>query len=778
MLPEAVAVFVDDIATVLAYADIEKIKEELHREKGGDDPLMHFYETFLKEYDPKKRKARGVYYTPFPIVSFITRSVNIFLKEKFGKKYGFASDGVTILDPASGTLTFPANAISIAHDEIKKSAKAGTWTQVVKNHILKNFYAFELLMAPYIIGHLKISLLLEELGYKFENDEKFNLYLTNTLDFKEHTTSTLPGFPHALTEESEKALKIKKETPILVIMGNPPYSVSSANIIKEDSDYKKLYESYKENVRKQERNIQPLSDDYVKFIAFAHWKIKQAGQGIVGMITNNSYLDGLIHRDMRRKLAEDFDEIYILNLHGNLKCQEKTPEGGKDENVFDIQQGVNIILLIKSEGIKKEIKYVDFYGLREEKYKILETHDIEQINWQKLVPTEPDCYFILKDIKGKKLFDKFISVKDIFNIYNRCVVTSRDDFVIADKKHDLENKINMFLNPSLDDGTIKGGLNLKDGKSWKIANVRKKLISDGYKQELCMDYLYRPFDKRFIYYEDSLLERSRKKIMENMKNPNLAFLLMRQVYWNGPHSHFLITEAITDSRIFISNRGAADLFPLYLYKQKKGAIYSGQEKLDLPGIQHTLRTSSGREPNINQNFYNKLEEDLGRRVEPEDIFHYIYAILYSSIYRKKYNEFLKIDFPRIPFVKNSKIFDKLAKFGSELVDLHLLKSSKLDKILAKFPASDGCEVKSVKYDEKSQRIYINDIQYFKKVKPEIWNYYIGGYQILNKWLKDRVGRRLSNEDIEHYLKVISALHYTIELQKEIDEIYPEVEKNL
>lgn len=777
-LPEAVAVFVDDIATVLAYADIERIKGELHREKGGDDPLMHFYETFLKEYDPKKRKARGVYYTPFPVVSFITRSINNLLKEKFDKKYGFASDGVTILDPASGTLTFPANAVSLAHNEIKKSVKAGSWTQIVKNHILKNFYAFELLMAPYIVGHLKISLLLEELGYKFENDEKFNLYLTNTLDFKEYPTSNLPGFPHALTEESKKALKVKKETPILVIMGNPPYSVSSANIIKEDSDYKKLYESYKENVRKQERNIQPLSDDYIKFIAFAHWKIKQAGRGIVGMITNNSYLDGLIHRDMRRKLAEDFDEIYILNLHGNLKRQEKTPEGGKDENVFDIQQGVSIILMIKLEGIKKGIKYADLRGLREEKYEFLEAHDIRNIKLQDLELKEPNYYFVFKDMKGEKGYSRFIPLVSIFSEFSSGVKTHRDGFVLDNSKDKLERKLMMFSNKNLDDQTLVSAFDLKDTGTWKIRKAREEFTKNEIKDELFRKYSYRLFDTQWIYYDKNLIERSRDENIWKMDENNLALITSKQLS-TFPFKHGFVSQFAPDICLLsLQTKESAYVFPLYLHEEKHHVISSGQEKLDLARVQHTLRRDSDKEPNINQDFYNKLEKDLGKQVEPEEILHYIYAILYSNIYRKKYNEFLKIDFPRIPFVKNSKTFDKLAKLGEELVDLHLLKSPKLEKPLASFPKSDGCEVKYVKYDEKLERIYINDIQYFEKIAPETWNYYIGGYQVLNKWLKDRIGRRLSDESVEHFLKVISSLHYTIDLQKEIDKFYPEVEKKL
>ena len=336
---------IDDIATVLAYCDIEKIKNDLHKEK-GKDPIVHFYETFLIEYDPEKRKRMGEYYTPVQVTEYIINSINDLLKDEFDKKLGFASEGVTLLDFASGTCTFPAQAIIKAKEEIDQSSQPGNWHEIVKKHILENFYAFEISMASWIIGHLKIALLLEDSGYKMENGDKFNLYLTNTLDF-----SKIEGqggiFENVLKEEAEVAGKIKRNKKILVITGNPPYLANSSNIIQKGTEFYNVYESYKEIVRKEEKNIQPLSDDYIKFIAFAHYKIKQAGKGIVGIITNNSYLDGLIHRDLRRKLSEDFDEIYILNLHGNSKRKEKNSAGGKDENVFNIQQGVGIILLVK-----------------------------------------------------------------------------------------------------------------------------------------------------------------------------------------------------------------------------------------------------------------------------------------------------------------------------------------------------------------------------------------------------------------------------------------------
>ncbi|MCK5459490.1 N-6 DNA methylase [Candidatus Parcubacteria bacterium] len=344
-LTQNIDYIIDDIATVLAYCDIEKIKKDLRKEK-GKDPILHFYETFLIEYDPEKRKRMGEYYTPLPVAEYIVSSINDLLKKRFKKEFGFASRGVTLLDFASGTCTFPAQAIIETKKEIDAGNNPGSWLTVVKDHILENFYSFEISMASWIIGHLKIALLLEDLGYKMDDDDRFKLYLTNTLDF-----TNIEGqneiFISDLSEEARKAGKVKKEKPVLVIMGNPPYSVSSSNVIKKDSELNEVYESYKEIVRKEEKNIQPLSDDYIKFIAFAHYKIKRVGKGIVGIITNNSYLDGLIHRDMRRKLSEDFDEIYILNLHGNAKRKEKTPAGGKDENVFNIQQGVSIILLVK-----------------------------------------------------------------------------------------------------------------------------------------------------------------------------------------------------------------------------------------------------------------------------------------------------------------------------------------------------------------------------------------------------------------------------------------------
>src|SRR3989337_2904277 len=407
-LPQQMEWIVDDISEVLAVTDVKNILHRYFHEGKGKDPIVHFYETFLAEYDPETRERRGVYYTPEAVVSYIVRSLHIIVKEKFGKSDGFANSSVTVLDPAAGTLTFLAEAGKLAVEEFVSKYGEGGKENLIKEHILKNFYAFELMMAPYAVGHLKMSFLLEELGYRLQKDDRFKLYLTNTLEMEELAQTDLPGMA-SLSEESNLAGKVKKETPILVILGNPPYSGHSANV----SDFiEKEMGLYKEDVR-DERNIQPLSDDYIKFIRFAHWKIEKAGKGVIGMITNNSYLSGLIHRGMRKKLLEDFNEIYILNLHGNSRIGEKCPDGSKDENVFDIKQGVSIALFIKEKKQKGHGKvfYQDVYGIREKKHEYLNKKDVKSTKWERLKPFGPYYFFVRKDFSHQASYDKFWSIQ-------------------------------------------------------------------------------------------------------------------------------------------------------------------------------------------------------------------------------------------------------------------------------------------------------------------------------------------------------------------------------
>lgn len=475
-LPRQLEWIVDEISNVLANVDVRKIFSEFYRNSKGEDPVFHFYETFLAEYDPKERERRGVYYTPKPVVSYIVRSLHSILKEKFSLEDGLANENVTVLDPAAGTLTFIAEAINQAVNEFTSRYGEGGKENFVKEHIIKNFYAFELMIAPYAVGHVKISFLLEELGYSLQ-DEKLKFFLTNTLEMEDIEQTSLPGMA-SLAEESRKAGEVKKRIPILVILGNPPYSVSSAN---KSNFIETEMGLYKEDVR-DERNIQPLSDDYIKFIRFAHWKIESNGKGIIGYISNNSYLSGLIHRGMRKKLYETFDQIYILNLHGSTRIGEKTPEGEKDENVFDIQQGVAIVLFIKTAGntAKKRVYYADVWGSRDEKYTFLKANEVYSTEWDELFPSPPYYFFEKKQFEEEK-YDDFVSIVKVFREYSSGIKTHRDHFVIGFTGEEIEKRMRVFAGNFSDDKITKM-FGLRNTKDFDVHSARKVIREHDWKK--------------------------------------------------------------------------------------------------------------------------------------------------------------------------------------------------------------------------------------------------------------------------------------------------------
>lgn len=779
-VPKQMEWIIDDISEVLAVTDVKNILHKYFHEGKGKDPVVHFYETFLAEYNPKAREKRGVYYTPEPVVSYIVRSLHHILKERFNRKDGFASETVTVLDPAAGTLTFLAEAAKLAVDEFVSKYGEGGKETFIKEHILKNFYAFELMMAPYAVGHLKMSFLLEELGYKLKKDDRFKLYLTNTLEMEELAQTELPGMA-SLSEESHLAGRVKKETPILVILGNPPYSGISANmnpwinkLLKEDGDGLQSY--YKVDGKSLGEKKLWLQDDYVKFIRFAQWKIEQAGEGILGFVTNHSYLDNPTFRGMRQSLMNSFDEIYILDLHGNTLKKEKCPDGSKDENVFDIMQGVAIALFIKKKGVKKKCKihHSEIWGLRENKYEWLLKKYLKTIKWKKLKPTKPYYFFVSRKEKGRQVYEKYWKVTDIFPVNCVGVVTARDKFAIDFDRDVLKRRIEMFRNLSMPDELIKKTFRLKDTSTFKLRKSREALSKDENWDKYFTNILYRPFDKRNIYYTKIVVERPLLEVMRHMLQENLGLIVSRQVLKN--FLHVFCTNQITNfNSLDTAGRfGSGYLFPLYLYREKDNPIKRHSDSIVM--LFEPKTDYGSKRPNLSPALIEQLSESYKKTPTPEQILFYIYAVLHSNTYRKKYAEFLKIDFPRIPFTKSYKIFSKKAKYGKRLVDLHLLKSTELDLPVAKFQGRGNKKVEKVKYEK--ERVYINEDQYFERVKKEIWEYQIGGYQVCAKWLKDRKGRQLSLDDIKHYCNIVTALKKTIEIQKKIDEIYPEVEKSI
>lgn len=771
-LPQSMEWIIDDIVEVLAASDVKNIMDNFYREGKGRDPIFHFYETFLAEYDPEERKKRGVYYTPESVVGYIVRSIHKILKDKFQRDDGFATSSVTVLDPAAGTLTFPAEAIRQATEEYKKKYGAGGISGLIHDHILKNFYALEIMMAPYAVGHLKMGFVLGEYGCAFSDDERFKFYLTNTLDFDRKEQASLGIFEQTIAKESEEAMKVKTDIPIMVVMGNPPYSGVSENkgdwITEKIEDYKKV------DGKPLGERKHWLQDDYVKFYRFAQWKIEQNGTGILGFITNHAWLDNPTFRGMRRSLMQTFDEIYLLNLHGSTLKKEKTPEGGKDENVFDIQPGVAIGIFIKHQKLAKEKKicYADKWGLREEKYAWLEKHDFENTKWEKLEPNSPNYFFVPRAEKGRTDYEKFQKITDIFPVNSTGILTGRDDFVIDFEKQPLETRVRIFRDSKDPDDFIMQSYGLKDKPDykWFVSESREELRKLKDYENNFAKILYRPFDERWIYYHPAVVFWPREEVMQHMLKPNLGLCVHRSILhnlWN----HALVSDQLTDVN-YLDSAKSAVILPLYLYpsdrKQKQASFLEVQE----------TQTENGKTPNISKKLIDMLSATYKKLPAPEEIFNYIYAVLCAPAYREKYAEFLKTDFPRVPFTADYKLFQKLAGLGEQLVNLHLLRSDELKNPIAKFSGKDGSRVEKPEYKEKEKRVYINSSQFFENIEPAVWNYQIGGYHVLQKWLKDRKGRVLSSEDVKHYCRVVTVLAKTIIVQKEIDKFYSKVEENL
>lgn len=780
-MPRELEIIVDDIVDILNHTNIYKLLTET-KKAGKRDPIFHLYETFLLSYDKEKKRKLGIFYIPLEVVSFIVNSVNEILKDKelFNASNGLATyeskgskNQITLLDPAVGTGTFLICAIQTAIEEAEKISKTSYYLkEFIKNHVLKNFYAFEIMIAPYVVSHLKTIFTLTDNNYRFSSDDNVNIYLTNTLEFSERTLKgSFPGiFEQTLVTEQKNAYEVKNKIPILIVIGNPPYSVSSQNKINIKTEFGKFYESYKENVRKEEKNIQPLSDDYIKFLAFAHFKINQTGSGIVAMITNNSFLDGIIHRDMRKKLLNDFDAIYILNLHGDIKRSESTKEL-KDENVFDITQGVSINIFIKTskKQIDKKVFYKELIGLKENKYSFLESHNIKNTEWIRLNPEKPYYFFSSKDFKYSERYKEFIDLNNVFKNFSTGIKTHRDNFITSVNKDTIFNNIRDFAEMRTSDDEIIKTYELKETDSWNVKEARNKIIKEGIKIDLIKEYNYRVFDKRFLYYSNFLVTRLRQNFMDNLLNENLA-IVSTKVLSSSNYNHAFISDIIGDI-CYISNKTkeAVYYFPLWLY-----------EKENNPGTLDSLLNEDPRKTsNINEEVKDKLENHYKKQINYKDIFFYIYSILYSNIYRKKYIEFLKIDFPKIPFTNNFELFIKLSATGKNLIDLHLMNSDKLNNFKSKFEGSSGNGIiKNINYDIENKNLFINETQYFSNIEPEIYNYFIGSYQILNKWLKDKKNQQLTFQDINYFIKIIKVIEETIIIQKEIDKIYPEIEKKL
>lgn len=518
-----------------------------------------------------------------------------------------------------------------------------------------------------------------------------------------------------------------------------------------------------------EKNPKWLQDDYVKFIRFAQWKIDQAGEGVLGFITNHSYLDNPTFRGMRQSLMKSFNEIYILDLHGNSLKKETCPDGSKDENVFDIRQGVSIAFFMKkNDKNSSNVFHLELWGLREHKYNFLSNHSIETVEWQHLSPSPDFYFFIPRDEQLLSKYDRFMKITDIFEAYSVGITTARDNLTIKRTTNEIWNTILSFSKMDSELARISYRLG-KDARDWKVDLAQKDLLDSGLDYNNIVSMLYRPFDVRYTYYTGKsrgFLCMPRYEIMHNMLQENIGLVTNREV--NGIFKHALCTDTIiNDCTVSSETRERSYLFPLF--------YYSDPSEDDLITL---MEGKQARKININHKILTIISNTYSQKTEPEKIFYYIYAILYANIYRKQYADFLKTDFPKIPFTNNPHLFMKLSDYGKQLVNLHLLKSIDLYDPCAKFQGKANEIVEKLKYDEYKEQVYINNDQYFEGVAKEIWEYFIGGYQVCHKWLKDRKGRSLSLEEIKQYCKIVTAIKQTISIQHKIDEIYPEIEQDV
>ena len=806
-----------EVVELLDHANMEAVVRDFGDKNPREDPVIHFYESFLSEYDKQKKVERGVFYTPRPVVSYIVRSVDQLLRTDFGLDDGLADvatwgemarrhkgltfpegispdqDFVQILDPATGTGTFLVEVIDLIHGTLVDKWKtqgyrdrdvAALWNEYVPKHLLPRLHGYELLMAPYAIAHLKIGLKLYETGYRFGSEERAQVYLTNALDPAQDFSGLMDFAVPALAEEAKAVNEVKDGKRFTIVIGNPPYSGHSANKgdwirgLMRGKDGDRHVESYfdVDGAPLRERQLKWLHDDYVKFIRLAHWQIERTGYGIVGFITNHSYLDNPTFRGFRESLAVTFPLSYLLDLHGNAKKKEQSPDGGRDENVFDIQQGVAIGLFVSHWlNASSECNHADLWGEREgahiaSKYDWLVSNCVGSTSWSPLSSKPPLRLFVPRDDTLYEEYQAGRSLAEVFPINSVGIVTARDKLTIQWTPEDMARVVADFTARESEDARTLYKLG-KDARDWKVRSAQEDVRSgDG----RILPVLYRLFDRRFTYYTGKsrgFIGQPCAKVMRHMlAGPNVGLITCRQqtqasVGWS---SCGVSRDMVESSAISNKTREINYFFPLYMYPT---------EVQDRLGFQRLPNLDTGFVEafafSLSLDFETDGSGDMMKSFGPEDIFHYIYAVLHSPQYRRRYADFLKSDFPRVPLPGNRALFVDLIRPGARLASVHLMEDEDADEPVSLVNAGSN-RVDKVRYAQPSGglpgRVEINREQYFEGVEPEIWKFTIGGYRPAEKWLKDRKGRVLSNDDIDHYRKIVAALADTKRLMDEIDEL--------
>ena len=810
---------INEVVTVLREVPMDAVLRSFNASKPGDDPVIHFYEDFLKAYDKAMRAKRGVFYTPSPVVQFIVRSVDEILKTEFGIEDGLASTitwgemmarkpelklpkfciattpFVQVLDPATGTGTFIVEVITQIHAHmLQKWAKQGKvtraqwqplWVDYVKHHLLPRLYAFELMMAPYAIAHMKIGLKLAETGYTFPEDgPRANVFLTNALEPAHAINPGLAFEAPMLAHEAAAANRVKEQLAATVVVGNPPYSGDSGNQgewitqlmrtrLPDGADSFFRFN----DADLGERNPKWVNNDYVKFFRLAQSRLATVGTGVLGYITSNSYLESPTFRGVRQSLLHTLPHLRIVDLHGNSKRGETA---GGDENVFEITEGVAIAVGNVQPNLAQRVEHADLVGPRQTKYETLMVQGL-----QLLAPFSPSgerLQLVRSDSAGVAEYECGWPLPLIAPVNSVGIVTARDALCIQFTEKQAWDTVRDFAKRDAEDARKVYALG-KDARDWQVSLAQKDLNDSGPHKKYLQPVLYRPFDIRQTYYTGQtrgFLCMPRPEVMRHMlAGPNFGIVCCRQMSqmdeeWSLVGSTRLPIESCTISN---KTKEINYLFPLWRYQDGKQAANLS------PSFTAALQSALHLPP------ADYLPEDRAAPLHAEKIFHYLYAVLHSPAYRQRYAAFLRTDFPRIPIPGSRKLFDALARLGAELVAWHLLEHPDATNIVAgsarpiSATAWFGTDFALNKVAEKSRaladvsgtddkvgKVFINATSGFANVHQSIWQHTIGGYQVLHKWLDDRrkAGRSLSQDDITHWLRVYAALQATQKLMWQVD----------
>ncbi len=804
-LPKRLTYIVDDLVAVMRASDPHSLFEKYGKFTARNDPFIHFYEDFLAAYNPKKRKSRGVWYTPEPVVDFIVRAVDDVLKTEFGLADGLADTSkvtvdwdtgtndpktgkavtikkdvhkVQILDPATGTGTFLAKAVQLISDRVKARAP-GKWSGYVEQDLLPRLHGFELLMASYAMCHMKLDMQLVQTGYKpSANPPRLSVWLTNALEPADREVRDLFFAP--LAEEARGASEVKRQTPIMCVIGNPPYSGESAN----KGAIKELMEAYKKepggNDKLQESQTRWLNDDYVKFIRLSEHMITENGEGILAFITNHGYLDNPTFRGMRWHLLKNFDQIWIIDLHGSTKKREIAPQGVSDKNVFDILPGVAIIIATRKRSDKKnrpigKVMHGDLWGSRASKAEILGQSLPADIATAELPERAPQYALVPINYAEEAQYEAGFRLANLFSLSGTGLLSARDTFSVDMDRAILWARVNDTIKLDVEAVRAKYAVGV-DSQSWSLAAAMADLKSNATSNNL-IQFDYRPFDRRWTIYtgnQSGFHFFPAPKISRNLVGrQNLAICYTRKIEGGRPFADVMVTTGpITLHSLSIKEVNS--FAPLYLYPfdntDQRDAFEAERRTLNVdPKLYAAICAAAGIDPADQAGPDDDFRASTGdARPSEVKVFDYVYGVLHAPSYRETFAEFLKIDFPRIPYPASAEVFRAISEKGEQLRRLHLMEPAAIGDTPCPYHG-DGDDVVAAGYPKHEDgKVHINADQYFDAVPPVAWTFHVGGYQPAQKWLKDRRGRVLSYDDIGHYQKIVKILTETDRIMKEIE----------